>query len=63
MKLEQNTVRVRCDNKECLNNKRGSCIANYIAINKNGKCKEQCKAQKTHESIRNKHILGKILIK
>ena len=46
MKLEQNAVRVRCDNKECLNNKRGFCIANYIAINKNGKCKEQCKAQK-----------------
>ena len=46
MKLEQNTVMVRCHNKECLNNKRGFCIASYIEIAKNGRCKEQCKAQK-----------------
>ena len=45
MRLEQNTVRVRCHNEECLNNKRGFCIASYIAIAKNGRCKEQCKAQ------------------
>ena len=45
MKLEQNTVRVRCHNEECLNNKQGFCIANYIAINKDGRCKERCKAQ------------------
>lgn len=45
MKLEQNTVRVRCHNEECLNNKRGFCIASYIAIAKSGRCKEQCKAQ------------------
>ena len=45
MKLEQNTVRVCCDNKECLNNKQGFCIATYIAVNKSGRCKERCKAQ------------------
>ena len=45
MKIEQNTVRVRCHNKECLNNKRGFCIASYIAIAKSGHCKEQCKAK------------------
>ena len=45
MELEQNTVRVRCHDEKCLNNKQGFCIANYIAINKNGRCKEQCKAK------------------
>ena len=45
MKQEQNTVRVRCHNEECLNNKRGFCIASYIAIAKSGHCKEQCKAK------------------
>ena len=45
MKQEQNTVRVRCHNDECLNNKLGFCCANRIAITKNGHCKEQCKAK------------------
>ena len=45
MKKEQNTVMVRCNNKDCLNNRRGFCCANSITVTKSGHCKEQCMAK------------------
>lgn len=31
-------VRIKCDDLQCLNNKDGECIADYILIDKKDKC-------------------------
>lgn len=37
-------MEVLCSDHACLNNRKGKCAANKIKINKQGRCKDFCKA-------------------